>query len=137
MKKPKKIERAREKRLRTAILQVIGPRSELKQVQKMDHIEDEPMNDMLQEEEEMIIYSRRMEYEKAKKLQKAKKKRKKKHRIVTKTELSEHFSKLDAWTSIKGNVYDITEFANEHPGGGIILQAAGIDGTQLFSKPLC
>ena len=100
----------------------------------MNHIVDEPMNDMLDEEEEMIIYSRRLEYNEKKRLEKEENKLKDKDRKVTKRELQEHSTKYDAWTSINGNVYDITEYANSHPGGGIILQAAGKDGTPYFSK---
>jgi L-lactate dehydrogenase (cytochrome) len=39
------------------------------------------------------------------------------------------------WTIINGRVYDFTNFINRHPGGSsVILNAAGKDGAQAFSK---
>ena len=35
---------------------------------------------------------------------------------------------------MNGVVYDFTEYASRHPGGAIIYDAAGKDGTALFSK---
>jgi cytochrome b involved in lipid metabolism len=35
---------------------------------------------------------------------------------------------------LNGVVYDITDYASKHPGGTIIFDAAGKDGTALFSK---
>lgn len=49
-------------------------------------------------------------------------------------ELGKHFTKHDAWTAINGSVFDITGFVSEHPGGAVLLKAAGKDGTSLFSK---
>lgn len=49
-------------------------------------------------------------------------------------ELGKHFTKNNAWTAINGSVFNITEFVKEHPGGAVILKAAGKDGTSLFSK---
>ena len=40
----------------------------------------------------------------------------------------------DAWASFKGKVYDISAYAKRHPGGSVIYQAAGRDGTELFNR---
>jgi uncharacterized protein with NAD-binding domain and iron-sulfur cluster len=40
-------------------------------------------------------------------------------------EISKHNSKEDLWVYFKGNVYNVTNFINEHPGGYIILKAGG------------
>lgn len=52
---------------------------------------------------------------------------------ISEDELSKHNSADDLWVSLKGKVYDLTEFANKHPGGpGIILAYAGKDATRAF-----
>lgn len=38
------------------------------------------------------------------------------------------------WTTINGNVYNITKWIPQHPGGPIIYQIAGKDGTVLFNQ---
>ncbi|XXQ32476.1 Cytochrome b5 heme-binding domain-containing protein [Plasmodiophora brassicae] len=54
-------------------------------------------------------------------------------RVITKTELAAHSSVNDAWVAIHGNVYDVTKFLDDHPGGAdIILNDAGQDVTQDF-----
>lgn len=45
-----------------------------------------------------------------------------------------HSKKSDCWTVIDGKVYDITNYVKSHPGGNVILRAAGKDGTALFNK---
>ena len=48
-------------------------------------------------------------------------------------ELSKHNTKDDLWVAIHGNVYDLTEFAHEHPAGfQSIFDLAGTDGTEAF-----
>lgn len=49
-------------------------------------------------------------------------------------ELREHKKKDDCWMVLNGVVYDITDYTFKHPGGAIIFDAAGKDGTALFSK---
>lgn len=49
-------------------------------------------------------------------------------------QLQQHKSRNDAWMVLNGVVYDFTEYAEKHPGGNIIFKAAGIDGTEMFSK---
>ncbi|KAF7303314.1 hypothetical protein MKEN_01295500 [Mycena kentingensis (nom. inval.)] len=44
-----------------------------------------------------------------------------------------HDNKDDCWVIISGNVYDVTQFLNEHPGGAsIILKYAGRDATLAY-----
>lgn len=52
---------------------------------------------------------------------------------ITKDELRAHDSRDSAWISIKGRVYDVTEFTKVHPGGDIILTTAGGDATEVFA----
>eukprot|EP00179_Madagascaria_erythrocladioides_P017396 CAMPEP_0198334452 /NCGR_PEP_ID=MMETSP1450-20131203/19624_1 /TAXON_ID=753684 ORGANISM="Madagascaria erythrocladiodes, Strain CCMP3234" /NCGR_SAMPLE_ID=MMETSP1450 /ASSEMBLY_ACC=CAM_ASM_001115 /LENGTH=103 /DNA_ID=CAMNT_0044039045 /DNA_START=82 /DNA_END=390 /DNA_ORIENTATION=+ len=47
-------------------------------------------------------------------------------------ELALHHSADSAWIAVKGKVYDITRFPEEHPGGEIILTYAGRDATDVF-----
>lgn len=52
---------------------------------------------------------------------------------VSATEVASHNSGADCWTSINGNVYDLTSWIVEHPGGeGAILQLCGTDGSDEF-----
>jgi len=53
------------------------------------------------------------------------------NKIITRSELKSHNSPTDAWCSVHGTVVDITKFARVHPGGDIILLAAGKDATTL------
>jgi flavocytochrome c len=55
-------------------------------------------------------------------------------RVVSMSELSEHNTEKDCWVLIHGKVYDLTEFAAEHPAGpDSILDLAGKDGTEAFA----
>jgi flavocytochrome c len=55
-------------------------------------------------------------------------------RNVTMDEVVEHNHKGDCWVVIHGIVYDLTEFADEHPGGAHSIQIlAGKDGTDPFA----
>lgn len=47
-------------------------------------------------------------------------------------EVASHNSKTDCWTVISGQVYELTDFINRHPGGDEILRACGTDATTLF-----
>lgn len=54
---------------------------------------------------------------------------------VTSAELAKHKSREDAWTAIRGKVYNITVYMDYHPGGvDKLMMAAGRDGTSLFDK---
>ncbi|KAF7278199.1 hypothetical protein GWI33_008693 [Rhynchophorus ferrugineus] len=54
---------------------------------------------------------------------------------VTKLELARHNTMTDAWTAIRGRVYNITEYLAFHPGGeDELMRGAGIDATGLFEE---
>jgi fatty acid desaturase len=50
---------------------------------------------------------------------------------ITFAQLNAHNTPKSAWASVHGKVIDITDFAKRHPGGEIILLAAGKDATVL------
>lgn len=49
-------------------------------------------------------------------------------------QLSKHRIAGDCWMCVQGIVYDITDYVAKHPGGKIIMEGAGKDATNLFSK---
>jgi cytochrome b involved in lipid metabolism len=49
-------------------------------------------------------------------------------------DVEKHNSPTDFWTIIDNEVYDLTQFAKRHPGGPIIMAAAGTDSTILFEN---
>mmetsp|Transcript_20227 Transcript_20227/g.30656 ORF Transcript_20227/g.30656 Transcript_20227/m.30656 type:complete len:523 (-) Transcript_20227:239-1807(-) len=51
--------------------------------------------------------------------------------VYSRYEIAQHNSPSSAWCIVHGKVLDITEFAKRHPGGDVILLAAGIDATTL------
>lgn len=54
-------------------------------------------------------------------------------KVYTYAEVAAHSAPGDAWFIIDGKVYDISKFADEHPGGDeIILDNAGTDATGAF-----
>lgn len=53
-------------------------------------------------------------------------------RPYTVQEVASHSGKADCWTIIDSQVYDITDYVSEHPGGDEILRACGKDATVLF-----
>ena len=56
-------------------------------------------------------------------------------KTYTLADVQTHASATDCWTTISGNVYDLTPFVNSHPGGvENITKVCGIDGTSLFDK---
>lgn len=62
-------------------------------------------------------------------------------KYYTMAEVAAHGADPDSeecWTVIHGKVYDILEFAsNSHPGGEMIFDACGQDGTTLFeTRPM-
>ncbi|KAK1544030.1 cytochrome b5 [Colletotrichum paranaense] len=49
------------------------------------------------------------------------------------SDLSKHHELDDLWISIRGRVYDVTKYADDHPGGIEVLKdVAGSDGTESF-----
>ena len=73
---------------------------------------------------------------------------------ITLDELEMHSNSNDCWIAIRGKVctslcdghgldrsnstqvYDVTDFVYEHPGGDVILDGAGIDATEMFDGAL-
>lgn len=53
---------------------------------------------------------------------------------ISKKELKKHNSREDCWMAVKGIVYDVTKYLNDHPGGRVILQGAGKDATKLLEE---
>jgi len=54
---------------------------------------------------------------------------------ITERELAEHNSAADSWVALHGKVYDVTEFASDHPAGPEpVTKLSGSDGTETFSK---
>ena len=52
---------------------------------------------------------------------------------LTMAEVEQHNSEEDCWVVINGKVYDLTDFAEEHPAGPeSIIELAGQDGTEAF-----
>eukprot|EP00158_Paraphelidium_tribonemae_P000537 Partr_v1_DN22734_c0_g1_i1_m37752 putative Cytochrome b5 len=54
--------------------------------------------------------------------------------IITTAELEQHNTREKGiWFSIHGEVYNVTEFLDEHPGGEeVLLEQAGMDATEGF-----
>ena len=53
----------------------------------------------------------------------------------TSADVAKHNSKGDVWIVVKGKVYDVTPYVEEHPGGLAILRNAGGDATEGFHGP--
>ncbi|KAK6224090.1 hypothetical protein LQW54_000237 [Pestalotiopsis sp. IQ-011] len=54
-------------------------------------------------------------------------------RMISYSEVQKHTSSGDCWVIIKGQVYDLTQFIEAHPGGEhAILEHAGKDATETF-----
>ncbi|GAA5854469.1 hypothetical protein JCM3766R1_002143, partial [Sporobolomyces carnicolor] len=52
---------------------------------------------------------------------------------IAASEVEQHKSADSAWVIIEGNVYDVTDFLGEHPGGKkVLLNACGQDSTEKF-----
>ncbi|XP_010924798.1 cytochrome B5-like protein [Elaeis guineensis] len=56
-------------------------------------------------------------------------------KTYTKEEVSVHNKRDDCWIIVKGKVYDVTPYVEEHPGGDAILNNAGGDSTEGFYGP--
>ena len=60
-------------------------------------------------------------------------KKEQRQKTVTPEELASHGDERDCWVALHGRVYDLTEFADEHPPGpGSIFRLGGTDGTDAF-----
>jgi cytochrome b involved in lipid metabolism len=47
--------------------------------------------------------------------------------------LEKHVSVNDAWLSLDGEVYDVTQYLRYHPGGKKIMEGCGRECRELFS----
>ncbi|MEN9582396.1 MAG: hypothetical protein RL641_350 [Candidatus Parcubacteria bacterium] len=48
-------------------------------------------------------------------------------------DVATHKTKSDCWSIVRGNVYDLTSWISQHPGGsGPIVGMCGIDATEAF-----
>lgn len=57
------------------------------------------------------------------------------NRVISKSELEKHNTPEDCWIAIDGKVYDLTDFAEEHPAGPeSIVRLAGKEGTKEFKQ---
>jgi cytochrome b involved in lipid metabolism len=55
--------------------------------------------------------------------------------IYTMADVQKHNSGASCWTAIDGNVYDVTSWITQHPGGEApILSLCGIDGSAAFNN---
>jgi L-lactate dehydrogenase (cytochrome) len=53
---------------------------------------------------------------------------------IPREEVAKHNTREDCWCVINGQVFDLTGFLDEHPGGaGIIMKYAGKDGSKAFN----
>ncbi|KAG9038297.1 hypothetical protein FRB95_002258 [Tulasnella sp. JGI-2019a] len=53
--------------------------------------------------------------------------------LVSSEEVSKHNTRESCWIIVHGNVYDVTEFLDDHPGGSkIILKYGGKDATEEY-----
>ena len=52
--------------------------------------------------------------------------------FYTAAEVAEHATDDDCWTVYQGRIYDVTEYAEVHPGGRKIFLGKGKDCTELF-----
>ncbi|KAK9828086.1 hypothetical protein WJX81_002360 [Elliptochloris bilobata] len=50
-------------------------------------------------------------------------------------EVGRHAAADDCWIVVRGRVYDVTSYVEEHPGGLLILKNAGGDATAGFHGP--
>ena len=52
----------------------------------------------------------------------------------TLADVSKHSNATSCWSAINGNVYDLTSWINQHPGGPeAILSICGVDGSAAFN----
>ncbi|KND51202.1 MAG: hypothetical protein ABA06_02740 [Parcubacteria bacterium C7867-001] len=52
---------------------------------------------------------------------------------ITKSTVAAHSTSASCWTIVSGNVYDLTSWINQHPGGSSAIRSmCGRDGTEDF-----
>merc|ERR1719409_1542250 len=53
---------------------------------------------------------------------------------IHRDEVAKHKTAEDCWVVLNGHAYDLSTFADEHPGGaGIIIKYAGRDASRAFN----
>ncbi|ORY88906.1 putative cytochrome b5 [Leucosporidium creatinivorum] len=56
-------------------------------------------------------------------------------KVYTMADVEKHTAADSAWVVVEGQVYDMTDFLDEHPGGKkILLMSCGKDSTEKFWK---
>jgi cytochrome b involved in lipid metabolism len=53
---------------------------------------------------------------------------------ITMTEVTQHADQSSCWMVIGNNVYDVTSYVSQHPGGDMILSGCGKDATSMFNN---
>lgn len=54
-------------------------------------------------------------------------------RTITEEEVAKHNTSSDLWVVYNGQVYDVSKYIDEHPGGEeVVLDVAGQDATEAF-----
>jgi len=54
-------------------------------------------------------------------------------KLYSLAEIASHNTNKSTWLVIHNNIYDVTEFLNEHPGGEeVLLEVAGKEATEMF-----
>jgi cytochrome b involved in lipid metabolism len=55
--------------------------------------------------------------------------------VLTAAEVLKHSTATDCWSVIKGEVYDLTAYVKDHPGGASLIKAiCGMDGSTSFAS---
>ena len=58
---------------------------------------------------------------------------KSKLKVISYSELAKHTTQDSLWMEIKGGIYDVTTFINDHPGGStILINKAGRIASEAF-----
>ena len=56
-----------------------------------------------------------------------------KAKAFTEEEVGKHNTEEDCWLIIGGEVYDVSKYLDDHPGGSeVLMEFAGADGTTMF-----
>ncbi|KAH6988361.1 cytochrome b5-like heme/steroid binding domain-containing protein [Ilyonectria destructans] len=56
-----------------------------------------------------------------------------KDKVLSAEEIKKHWGKGDIWIALHGNVYDVSDFMEDHPGGAdALLEQVGVDATSAF-----